>query len=251
MQNRNIRLVLSYDGSRFFGWQKTASGPSIQEEAETALMRLLGEKVSLEAASRTDRGVHAQGQSTHFLTNSSISLHRLKAGLNALLPKEISVRLAEEMPLQFHPTLDAKGKEYRYFLCNREVQSPVKRLYSWHLHQPLDLAEMEKGADHLIGNQDFAALSNKRVSDTTRILTRIAIVPMEEGRIRIEICGNNFLYKMARNIAGALVYAGLKKIRADALPAILFSKDRRLAPMTAPAHGLFLWEVHYQNQVYV
>ena len=246
MATRNIRLILSYDGSRFFGWQKTSTGPSIQEEVEKALASLLGERVSLEAASRTDRGVHAEGQSAQFFTQSPMPPARLKRGLNALLPKEILIRAVDEMPSSFHPTLDAHGKEYRYFVCNSPVQSPMQRLYSWHLHPPLDIEEMQKAANHLLGSQDFSAFSNERISDGTRSLTKLAIVPLEEPeRFRFDICGNNFLYKMARNIAGALVYAGLKKIKADELPNILSSKDRRLAPVTAPAHGLFLWEVFY------
>ncbi len=246
MQTRNIRLILSYDGSRFFGWQKTSTGPSIQEEVEKALKTLLGETVSLEAASRTDRGVHAEGQSAQFFTQSPVPPARLKRGLNALLPSEISIRAVDEMSASFHPTLDAKGKEYRYFVCNKPVQSPMQRLYSWHLHLPLDVEEMEKATGYLLGSQDFSALSNERIDEGTRFLSKLAVVPLEEpGRYRFDICGNNFLYKMARNIAGTLVYAGLKKIKADELPGILSSRDRRLAPVTAPAHGLFLWEVLY------
>lgn len=246
---RNVRLILSYDGSRFLGWQKTFTGPSIQGELEKALERILGEKVALEAASRTDRGVHAQGQSAHFFTHSPIELARLKQGLNAVLPEEISVQSADEMPEDFHPTLDARGKEYRYFLCNTPVQSPIRRLYSWHLHQPLDLPKMEEAASHLLGEKDFAALCNERQDDTTRTLHKLALEPLEEkGRIRIDIRGDNFLYKMARNIAGALVYAGLGKIKPSEIPSILSSRDRSLAPITAPAHGLFLWEVYYKTE---
>lgn len=242
---RNIRLIISYDGSRFFGWQKTSTGPSIQEEVETALERILGHQTTLEAASRTDRGVHAKGQSAQFFTSSPIEPARLKAALNALLPEEISIQAVDEMPSGFHPTLEAKGKEYRYFICNTPVQSPTQRLYSWHLHLPLDLEEMQLAAPYLLGEKDFTAFSNERTDDAKRALTKLDIVPLEPGRYRFDICGNNFLYKMARNIAGALAYAGLKKIRAHDLPTILSSKDRRLAPITAPAHGLFLWKVNY------
>lgn len=249
MQKRNIRLILSYDGSRFFGWQKTSTGPSVQEEIETALERLLNEKVSLEAASRTDRGVHAQGQSTQFFTTNAIEPMRLKGGLRGLLPTDISVQSVDEMPLAFHPTLDAVGKEYRYFFCNNAVQSPIRRLYSWHLHQPLDLDAMAKAASHLLGENDFSALSNERTPDAKRTIYKLAIVPLQEkGFYRIDIRGDSFLYKMARNIAGALVYAGLNKIDPGKLPFILSSKDRALAPMTAPAHGLFLWEVYYKKE---
>ena len=247
---RNIRLIIAYDGGPYFGWQKTSTGPSIQQELESALLLILGKSHSVEAASRTDRGVHAQGQSVHFLTDETADLRRLKLGLNAVLPREISVQAIEERPLDFHPTLDASGKEYHYFLCNGAVQSPIHRRYSWHLHQKLDPVAMERAAEQLLGKKDFAALSNERTDDAVRTLEKLCIVPMEEPmRYRLEIRGDNFLYKMARNIAGTLVAAGQGKLNPLDLPTILTSRDRKKAPVTAPAHGLFLWEVFYPKEL--
>ncbi len=245
---RNIRLLIAYDGGPYFGWQKTTTGPSIQQELEGALLRILGEPHSAEAASRTDRGVHAQGQSVQFLTAHSIDLGRLKLGLNGVLPREISIQAIDEMPLDFHPTLDNSGKEYRYFLCNRAVQSPIHRRYSWHQHQPLDCQAMEKAAEQLLGTRDFAALSNESTDDSVRTVKKLSIVPMEDRRYRIEILGDNFLYKMARNLTGMLVAAGLGKLIPSDIPSILTTRDRKRAPVTAPAHGLFLWEVFYPKE---
>jgi tRNA pseudouridine38-40 synthase len=245
---RNIRLIIAYDGGTYFGWQKTSTGPSIQQELESAILRILGESTTAEAASRTDRGVHAQGQAVQFLTAQTTELGRIKLGLNAVLPREISIQSIEEMPLDFHPTLDTSGKEYHYFICNSAIQMPTHRHYSWHLHQPLDLPAMENATEQLLGQRDFASLSNELIDNTVRTLEKLSIIPMENQRCRIEIRGDNFLYKMARNIVGALVATGLGKITPTDLPSILQSRDRKKAPVTAPAHGLFLWEVFYPKE---
>ena len=125
---RNLTLFLSYLGTSFFGWQKTASGPTIEETLENALCRILRETPKLQAASRTDAGVHAEGQVVNFFTTNPICLSTLKRALNGTLPKEISVRAIEEKPLAFHPTLDALKKEYHYQICHAAVQLPFHHI---------------------------------------------------------------------------------------------------------------------------
>jgi tRNA pseudouridine38-40 synthase len=245
----NIQLIISYDGTRFFGWQKTDTGPSIEEELERAIQKILGQPVHLEAASRTDRGVHAKGQVVHFHTDKDIDLRRFPRALNAVLPPEISVRSVEIAVPDFHPTLDAAAKEYHYWICNTPVQLPMHRLYSWHVHEPLNINDMKTAARDLIGARDFSAFSNERTDDAIRSIEKIDIAPGNDGRIRIEMRGDRFLYKMARNIAGTLVQIGCRKISPHAIPAILGSKNRKQAGMTAPAHGLFLMEVFYNSSV--
>lgn len=244
----NIKLIIAYFGAPFAGWQKTKMGASIEESLESALQKILQHEVNLQAASRTDAGVHAEGQVVNFLMQKPIPLKRLHHSLNGMLPQEISVISAEEMPPDFHPTLDCVKKEYWYHLCNAHTQSPFYRDTSWHFPYPLDQCLMQKGAAHLLGTHDFSAFCNERqLWDRNPVcsLEKIEIIPLEHKRIRITLTGDHFLYKMARNIAGTLAYIGCGKLAVSDLPAILSGKDRTRAGVTAPAHGLVLKHVSY------
>jgi tRNA pseudouridine38-40 synthase len=244
----NIKLVLAYFGSSFMGWQKTNMGPSIEEALEQALQQILQDKVKLQAASRTDAGVHAEGQVVNFLMKEPRCLSRLRYSLNGLLPKEISVLSAEEMPETFHPTLDSFQKEYWYHLCYAAVQMPFFRQTSWHFPYSLDLDLMREEAKYLIGTHDFSAFCNERqLWDRSPICTieKIELVSLPKERLQFIIVGDHFLYKMVRNIVGTFAYVGCGKLARGALPEILSSKDRKQAGMTAPAHGLVLKRVIY------
>ncbi len=244
----NIRLKLAYDGSNYLGWQKTETGPSIEGALQEALESLLQEPIAIQAASRTDAGVHAQGQVVNFFTHSPfISLKNL----NDLLPKDISVLTVEEAPNDFHPTLDCIGKEYRYHICNGPVVMPKERYTHWHVPQELDLEKMKIAASKLIGTHDFAAFCNSKKNEpyehTIREITSIIIEKTEDNRITIKITGRSFLYKMVRNIVGTLIGVGTGKILVESLETILSKKDRTLAGVTAPAHGLTLFSVFYST----
>lgn len=231
------KAFITYDGTRYFGWQKTATGPSIQEELEKAIRQITGETALPEAASRTDRGVHAEGQVIQFALQKPIDPLRLLKGLNAVLPSDI--RVLEIVPKEFHPTLDAIGKEYRYRICQGPVQDPTQRLYSWHIRHPLDLEKVAFAAQALIGRHDFTAFANEEEKNPICTIESIVF----DGSFRIK--GDRFLYKMVRNIVGTLVYVGCGKLPPDSIPAILESKDRKQAGMTAPPHGLYLHQVFY------
>ena len=244
----NIKLTLAYDGTEFLGWQKTSTGPSIENELQKVLQLILQEEITLQAASRTDAGVHAAGQIVNFFTHKAITdLQKLCLSLNKLLPKAIVVLEASAMHPTFHPTLNNKGKEYHYHLCLGKVQLPQHRFFSWHCPYYLNVDEMRASATQFLGKQDFASLCNTKknecYSDTIRELTRVDIIALPENRLRIEIEGNHFLYKMARNIVGTLVYIGNGKIPASDLSSILKGNDRTQAGVTAPAHGLSLHKI--------
>lgn len=244
----NFKLTLAYEGTRYLGWQKTKMGPSIEEELEKAIAQILHEEITLQAASRTDAGVHAACQIVNFFTKKEINSYRLKRGINALLPKDISVLSLEEVEEAFHPTLSNIGKEYHYHICNGTVQLPFFRTTSWHFSYPLCIEKMKEGAKLLTGVHDFSAFCNDRslyTKDTVREIFSIDIDPIEHERLRISVRGNHFLYKMVRNIAGTLIYVGCGKIAIDNLQNILKSQDRKQAGVTAPAHGLTLKEVFY------
>ncbi|MDE3046215.1 MAG: tRNA pseudouridine(38-40) synthase TruA [Verrucomicrobiota bacterium] len=233
-------LLISYDGTGYFGWQKTAAGPSIQGELEKALHHLFQEAITPEASSRTDRGVHARGQVVQFVTSKTLPPDRLRHAFNALLPRDIRVREAHLVPASFHPTLDADSKTYTYDLCLGPVQEPFFRRFSWHYPYPLNFDLMKKAAADLLGTHDFSAFTTEPPADPLRTLLAIEIILLPNDRLRLSITGDRFLYKMARTIAGTLANIGSGKLPSDLIPRLFVSPDRTLAGMTAPAHGLTL-----------
>lgn len=231
----HYKLLLSYDGTNYYGWQKTKSGLSIQEALQKAIFQLTRETVLPEAASRTDRGVHAEGQIVQFSIEKPVSLHQL----NAVLPSDIRAQQLETVAPSFHPTLDAHEKEYHYKLHLGPWHDPIQRLYTWHIHQPLDIEKLLSAKEELIGTHDFTAFTNDLRDDPVCTLTSIAF---ENGTFKIR--GDRFLYKMVRNLVGTLVDTARGKLSAP-IPHLLQSRDRKKCGITAPAHGLYLHQVYY------
>ncbi|HSW71852.1 MAG TPA: tRNA pseudouridine(38-40) synthase TruA [Chlamydiales bacterium] len=241
----NYKCLLAYDGTRYLGWQKTKEGPSIEEELEKALQEILQEEILLQAASRTDRGVHAKGQVVNFRTSKKVDVKKLLKGVNALLPNDIALLSIEKAYPTFHPTLDAKGKEYHYEIFTGKVLLPQKRHFVWHYPYPLALEKMLEAKETFIGQKEYQSFCNIRTEDGSREIYSIDIEEREKDHFHFIIKGRSFLYKMARTIVGSLVYVGRGKIEVDSLPLIFTAKDRRLAGITAPAHGLTLMNVFY------
>lgn len=239
--SKTIKLTCSYDGTYYFGWQKVRSGPSIESELKSVLETILQHPVKLDAASRTDRGVHALEQVVSFKAEKLPSL----ISLIRLLPKDITVYKIEEVEDSFHATLSAKSKIYKYDLTTRPYQMPHKRLYEWHYPYALDINLMRKASKFLLGTHDFKTLTNKRADEdyesTLRTITSIIIEETAESNYTFMIEGNSFLYKMIRNIVGLLLFVGRGKILPEEIPAILKSLDRSRAPVSAAAHGLTLF----------
>jgi tRNA pseudouridine38-40 synthase len=246
----NLKIIVAYDGTHYFGWQKTGVGPSIEAELEKAIRQILQEAIVLQAASRTDRGVHALGQVVNFHTVRHVSdLPKLVRGINALLPSDIVVSSIQEVPLGFHPTLHVQSKIYTYEICCGAVQLPRHRLYSWHFPYALNLTLMQKASQFLVGKHDFSAFCNHKkgevYQDHIRTVESIETLELDSHRLHFTICGNHFLYKMVRNLVGTLAYVGCGKLPLSEIPEILERKDRKRAGMTAPAHGLTLERVVY------
>lgn len=246
----NVKLRVAYDGSRYLGWQKTRMGLSIEETLEKVICQVLQEDVALQAASRTDAGVHAEGQIVNFVTTKGIlCFQRLLVSLNCLLPKDIAVMEVEQAPEEFHPTLDCVCKEYHYSVCDGTAQLPHRRYYSWHYPHRLDVGSMRRAATMIVGKRDFSSFCNfKKNGDYdhfVRDLQEIAIEEHSNSEVLFRIRGDNFLYKMVRNIVGTLVYVGCGKIAEGAIPEIVACGDRTRAGMTAPAHGLCLHRIFY------
>lgn len=249
----NIKLLIGYDGTRYLGWQKTKIGPSIEEELEKAIGTATRQQVRLQAASRTDAGVHASGQVVNFCVEGPvIELWKLERSLNGLLPKDIVVKKVEQASDTFHPTLDACSKKYSYHICTGKVQHPHDRFFSWHYPNKLDIELMREAANLIKGKKTFKAFTNKKKNETyqdhTRHVMRIDINPIDSERIAIEITGDNFLYRMVRNIVGTLCYAGSDKLTIEQLEVGIAQENRKLMGITAPACGLTLEEIHYDFQ---
>ncbi|MCB1119195.1 MAG: tRNA pseudouridine(38-40) synthase TruA [Chlamydiia bacterium] len=240
----NIKCVVAYDGTDYFGWQKHPDVPTIEGTLEPVLSRVCNHPVMLQAASRTDTGVHARGQVIQFHTERDLTL-----SINTLFPPAIQLLSIEKAAEDFHPTLDAKEKTYHYQITNAPVQLPEYRHFAWHVPQLLDLKLMEEAIPHLLGTHDFTSFCNFRkglnYKDKIRTLTALTVTPQPNNQLLITVSGPNFLYKMVRNIVGTLVDIGLEKIAPQALPAILAAKKRPVAGLTAPAHGLTLHTVRY------
>ncbi len=250
---RNIVIHLAYDGTRYLGWQKTnldSVQPSIEYTLQTTLEKILQRPAPLQAASRTDRGVHAEGQIVNFfLENDLLGLKRLQRSLNGLLPDDIRVLSIREVPLHFHPTLDARKKQYLYRIYNGEVLPPLLRFTHWHVLLPIDFDKLELAAKAIIGKHDFTAFRNMRKGidsdDTWRTVTDITIDKTDKDILEIKVSANNFLYKMCRNIIGTLIYVAAGKISLETLAQLVHGGARPGAGITAPAHGLTLYKVYY------
>ncbi len=244
---RNIKLLIEYDGTHYLGWQVQPGGPTIQGTLEEKLSRLTGEKIRLTGSGRTDSGVHALAQVAHFRTQSQMDVRTIQKALNSLLPPDIMIQKVEEVDEDFHARKHSKSKVYEYRILNRNLRSVFHHGYVWHIPQKLDLTEMKKATQTLIGEHDFSAF--RTVGSPTRTTVRRVIrAEWKSGRgglIRFEIEANGFLKQMVRSIVGTLVEIGRGKIKAVDFRKILNSKDRKEAGPTAPAQGLFLKEVKY------
>ena len=244
---RKVKCTLSYDGSKYGGFQVQANSVTVQELIQAALEKVAKERIIIHASGRTDAGVHARGQVFHFQTSCQVPLERWSFALNSLLPDDIAILAAEEVPGTFHSRFDVVEKTYRYCLMNRKVHDVFYRNYAWHIPVLLNVDAMKQAAVYLIGEHDFTSFCSTRsiVENKVRHVYEILIEEESEGKIWISIRGNGFLYNMVRIIVGTLVQVGLGKRNSNGIIAILEAKDRKQAGETAPAHGLFLWEVKY------
>jgi len=241
----NTKLIVAYDGSNYLGYQDNQTDtPTIESQLRSSLEKILQEKITLQAASRTDKGVHANGQVINFFSHKVFDLNNLIFRLNQCLPKDIRVLDAKKMPYEFHPTLQAKAKTYLYYINTQKVYMPHINGYSWHIYKDLNIDAMKTCSQYFIGKLDFSAFTNRVEENNIREILDIKLI-YKDPLITIQIYGVSFLYKMVRNIVGTLLYVGLEKIKTEEIKNILTSKDRKLAGPTAPAHGLFLDRVEY------
>jgi tRNA pseudouridine38-40 synthase len=245
-----FKLTLAYDGSDYVGWQRQATGASIQGLLEDALKEFDDRDVPVAGAGRTDAGVHALGQVASCSIDRTIDSPTLVRALNHKLPHDIRVRRARQMPVSFHARFDAQQKTYRYRLWNGTVFSPFQRRYAWHLPGVLDVGAMRDAARLVVGTHDFAAFQGQGsdTPTTTRTVTQLRIADCG-SRIDFEISGNGFLRHMVRTLVGTLVEIGRRRHQPRWIEEVIASRDRHQAGQTAPAQGLFLVSVRYRHEL--
>jgi len=246
---RNVRLVLSYDGTAYFGWQRQKDELSVQSAVESALHKVLQEKAVVYCAGRTDRGVHALGQAVNFYTISKIRTDKLKKALNAVLPRDIRVLDAVEKGAGFHARYSATRRWYRYYLYNDEVVSPFWERYSLHCPFPLELPRLRRALSYLRGEHDFTSLcSLKDESPVKRRRIYRAAISAQRPLVHIDLVADGFLYNMVRIIVGTLLDINKDRLAASVMKDIIAAKDRDRAGQTAAPQGLFLMGVAYGNR---
>lgn len=243
---KNIMVEIEYDGTNYSGWQIQPNSRTVQEEIMKALKKLTGEDIQVNGSGRTDAGVHAYGQVASFTFKGNIPVDRLPAALNSNLPKDISIRNAAEVPMDFHARYSAIGKRYIYHIYQGKYRTALYRNYSYHVPYKLDISKMKEGAKLLLGTHDFKGFmsSGSSVENTVRTIHRLDLIN-ENNHLYIHIEGDGFLYNMVRIIAGTLVDLGRGKIPVDQIRKAIERKDRTLAGHTAPPQGLFLDCVFY------
>jgi tRNA pseudouridine38-40 synthase len=246
---QNYKLIITYDGTAYGGWQVQPNAVTIQQLLQEALSTFFRASLHATGAGRTDAGVHAISQVAHFYTLTTFESRKLLNSLNGLLPKDIRVKSVEPVPHDFHARYSAKSKIYRYHLNLARVANPFIRHYSWHIAAPFVIDAAIEASQCFVGTHDFRSFANvgyvdSRERDTVRTIYRIDTVRTEDG-LYFEFEGNGFLYKMVRNIVGCLVEVGLGKYSFKNISKMLAEQDRTAAGHAAPAKGLFLVEVFY------
>jgi tRNA pseudouridine38-40 synthase len=242
-----VILVMEYDGSRYHGFQWQDGLPSIQEEVEKALTKLTGERRRVMSASRTDAGVHAEGQVVSFRTASALTTDNFVGGLNHYLPKDIAVKAAYRMNDSFNVRREAASREYSYYILNSATRSPIREGFSYLVPGELDIEAMNQACALLVGERDFASFAARNgavVKSTVRRVFR-AEVTREGDLVIFNIAANSFLLHQVRNTIGALIRVGQGKMTIDEFKSILEAKELALAGPTAPACGLCLDRVDY------
>lgn len=244
---RNIRLIVAYDGSAYHGFQRQDNAITIQQLLEERLATIFGHAVKVTGAARTDTGVHAYGQVVNLTTTGSIPTERIPFAAKSVLPDDIVIRSAAEVPFAFHARFSAKSKIYVYRIYNDPLPDPFLRRYAWHVPQPLDTDAMKQAIRHFVGIHDFSAFRAAGGAPISPIREIIAAHCTDhENKIECVFHGTGFLYHMVRNLTGTLVEVGMQKLESKEMPDILASRDRKRAGVTAPPNGLYLKEIYYE-----
>lgn len=245
---KRVMLKIAYDGTNYCGWQIQKNGTAVEAVINEKLSELLEENITVIGASRTDSGVHALANVAVFDTNTRIPADKISFALNQRLPYDITIQGSREVPQEFHPRHCDCNKTYEYKILNRQFDIPVYRLYSHFVYYPLDLEQMQEAAQYLVGEHDFASFASNGGQAKTTVRTVNSLELFKSGdMITIRINGNGFLYNMVRIIAGTLIKVGLHAYSPEHVGEILKACDRNAAGPKAPARGLTLVEINYDE----
>jgi tRNA pseudouridine38-40 synthase len=242
----NIKVTIEYDGTNYHGWQIQPNGESIQAVLERAISTFLGKPTRITGSGRTDAGVHALGQVANFLVDKEYDRHRMLRGLNALTPRDITIKEVDLVPDSFDARRGARSRVYEYHILNRSTPSPFFLNRAWYLHQRLDVQAMREATTCLLGEHDFSSFraSGCDAVNPVRKVYRSSLDPRGELLV-YTIEATAFLRHMVRNIVGTLVEVGRGWRMPQAFRELLETRDRTQAGSTAPANGLFLVKVKY------
>ncbi len=245
---KRIKLVVAYDGTNYKGWQVQPNGITIEEVLNRELSALLGEPITVTGASRTDSGVHSMGNVAIFDTMTRMPADKISFALNQRLPQDIVVQDSAQVPGDWHPRYQKSQKTYEYRILNRTFRMPMRRFDTYFYHHPLDVENMRRAAAYLEGEHDFKSFCalGAQVKTTVRTIRRCDVTHTGDI-ITIRVTGNGFLYNMVRIIAGTLIEVGGGKRMPEEMREILAACDRAAAGPTAPAHGLTMMGIVYEE----
>ncbi len=248
---RKIALTISYDGTRYIGWQRQREAETVQGELERAISLLHKTDIEVVGSGRTDSGVHAVGQVAHFMSPiDSIPIQNYADAINCFLPSDIRIVKAEEKDEDFHSRYSAVNRTYRYFFhCGASSPFAHTMDYVWWLRYKPNLENLNNMASCLIGEIDctsFTALGDKSVSPY-RLIEKAHFF-YEENKLIFEICANAFLWKMVRTLVGTFIDLDMKGLGTSDFQEIIDAKNRKKASATAPAKGLFLWHIEFDGK---
>lgn len=245
-----VKMIVAYDGTNYSGWQIQPNGITIEQKLNEALSELLGEPIKVTGASRTDAGVHSLGNVCIFDTDTRMPAEKISYAVNQRLPEDIVVQDSCEVNGDFHPRFTKSRKTYEYRILNRKFRMPTKRLNTYFTYYPLNLEAMQEAASYLEGEHDFKSFCSvdSQAQTSVRRIYECKVLK-EEDEIIIRVTGNGFLYNMVRIIAGTLIQVGSGNRKPSDMASILEAKDRGAAGPTAPAHGLTMIGIEYEENV--
>lgn len=252
---RNIKLEISYDGTKYYGWQKQKDKKTVQETIEKAIYEITGKEIKLIASGRTDRGVSAISQVANFLDESKLDIQKYEKAINSRLKREyITINNVEEVDIDFNARFNAKQKTYIYIINNQKQRGTITREHEYYYPYTLDVVAMNEAIQEIVGEHNFKcfeAAGSKRDSTIRTIYDakvyeeKINNIMGNSERIIISVTGNGFLYNMMRIIAGTMLEVGRGNIKVEDIKTIIEKEDRKNAGKTLPPEGLILKEVKY------
>jgi tRNA pseudouridine38-40 synthase len=251
---RNLKVILSYDGADFSGWQVQPDKATVQGALASAIGRITGEKVRPQGSGRTDAGVHALAQVMTFVTESSVPTENFLKALNDILPASVRVLQVSEAPADFHARHSAEAKTYRYRIYRESICPPFLARYVWHYPYPLDEEAMARAASFVVGEHDFTSFAavdpeRGREDEPASNVRTIFFCSWERTgeELIYAVRGSGFLHHMVRNLVGTFVLVGRGTLPPDDVTRILEARKRSAAGATAPASGLYLVNVEYAD----